>query len=121
MNRAYKRAVYDRMLSADYLIDQDDEFSIELNDLLSKILVANPEDRLSIGEIVAHEWFQPLSDLQAFNDRLIAGSPGGSQPGHHQSRDEIYQILNEARQTSAAQNQQITATITQMQAQNMSR
>ena len=46
--------------SADYVLDQIilEQFSAEARDLIQKLLVVNPEERLSSEQILSHPWLQ---------------------------------------------------------------
>lgn len=50
-----------RILRLQYKIPENGEVSDQLRDLLSKILVDNPQERLSMKEIQQHPWY--LQDL----------------------------------------------------------
>lgn len=47
--------LYKKILSADYMMP--DFISYEVQDLLSRILVPDPEERINIEEIKSHPWF----------------------------------------------------------------
>jgi serine/threonine protein kinase len=67
-----------------------------LQDLLSKILVADPNDRYTIKNIIQHPWFQTDLPSRALkmNDDYIQLTPEGQ---GFQQLDEIKAILNEAK------------------------
>ena len=46
--------------SANYVLDQIilEQFSAEARDLIQKLLVVNPEERLSSEQILSHPWLQ---------------------------------------------------------------
>ena len=46
--------------SADYVLDQIilEQFSAEARDLINKLLVVEPEERLSSEQILSHPWLQ---------------------------------------------------------------
>ena len=46
--------------SADYVLDQIilEQFSAEARDLVQKLLVVEPEERLSSEQILSHPWLQ---------------------------------------------------------------
>ena len=67
-----------------------------MQDLLSKILVAEPNDRYNIKNIIQHPWFQTDLPSRALkmNDDYIQLTPEGQ---GFQQLDEIKAILNEAK------------------------
>jgi serine/threonine protein kinase len=67
-----------------------------VQDLLSKILVANPDDRYTIKDIIQHRWFQtdlPSRALKMNDDYLLLTPEGQG----FQQLDEIKAILAEAK------------------------
>ena len=48
-------------LAVDYVWPDDSDVSAECKDLVSKILVASPAQRISIASIQQHPWFQVIS------------------------------------------------------------
>ena len=67
-----------------------------MQDLLSKILVAEPNDRYTIKNIIQHPWFQTDLPSRALkmNDDYIQLTPEGQ---GFQQLDEIKDILNQAK------------------------
>lgn len=51
-----KSILYDKILNCKYSIPK--ELSLEVSDLLKKLLAREPEDRLDISKILAHPWFK---------------------------------------------------------------
>ncbi len=94
-----------RIKSQDYRFPSSPQTSPELKDLISKILVADPQRRATIKDIIAHPWFSkglPRGVLE-MNDRLV-------QEGQHagyQSEAEIREIVDHASETSPTQNRHI--------------
>ncbi len=97
--RDHRQDVLRRVLAADFLILETDNAPEDLKDLLGKILVADPARRATIPEIVAHPFFQhrlPV-DILAANDASLAEQ--ATQPiTYYQSRDDLQQIVEQARQ-----------------------
>ena len=50
--------VLDRIVKVDYRLPKAPKVSAECRDLLHKLLVANPDERLSIPQIQAHPWYR---------------------------------------------------------------
>ncbi|KAL4452724.1 hypothetical protein ABPG75_008386 [Micractinium tetrahymenae] len=91
-----------RILVADYAFPENKALSPGARDLISRILVPDPEQRLSLQHILAHPWF--LEGLHPaalqFNDRLVEESRA-NQP----SADVLTEarlIVQEAAKMSAA-------------------
>jgi 5'-AMP-activated protein kinase, catalytic alpha subunit len=51
-------ALYKKILAADYKLP--DHVSVEAADLLSQILVTDPDKRITIQQIKDHEWYQKI-------------------------------------------------------------
>lgn len=75
------------------------QISDECRDLIQKLLVAEPNQRLTIAGIFQHKWF--LHDLPVgattMNDRFVQAKPDG--PGFQQLRL-IEEVLSQATQDS---------------------
>lgn len=86
-------AIYQRILNGDYHIP-DGRVSDECADLIKRILVVNPEERLSISQIQQHSWYQIALPEGAtlMNNTLESQST--------QSDDEILALLEAARSIS---------------------
>lgn len=65
-----------RILQVDYTFPKRIPLSSECKDLLSRLLVANPANRITLPEILQHPWY--LQDLPPgvaeMNDELLAAS-----------------------------------------------
>lgn len=61
--------------AAEYHYPPDKPVSDACKDLLSKIFVVEPEDRITISEIWRHPWFQenlpPVFDMDRYNDYYL--------------------------------------------------
>ncbi|KAJ3674358.1 hypothetical protein LUZ60_004974 [Juncus effusus] len=90
------RKTIQRILGVQYSIPDYVHISPECRNLISRIFVANPAERISIPEIRTHEWF--LRNLPAdLMDDASMTSPSYLEPEQPmQSNDEIMQILGEA-------------------------
>lgn len=85
-----------RILSVQYSIPDYVRISSECRQLLSQIFVANPEKRISIGEIKRHPWF--LKNLPKDFLEWSETSYNHDDPNEPlQSVDEIMKIVNEAK------------------------
>ncbi|PKA49527.1 Serine/threonine-protein kinase SAPK2 [Apostasia shenzhenica] len=85
-----------RILSVQYTIPDYVRISMECNHLLSRIFVADPEQRITIAEIKKHPWFMknlPLELTDAFQERF--DREGAELPS--QSVEEIDSIIEEAK------------------------
>lgn len=91
-----------RILVADYVFPDSKQLSPGARDLISRILVPDPTQRLSLQHILAHPWF--LEGLHPaalqFNDRLVEESRA-NQPSP-EVLNEARQIVQEAAKISAA-------------------
>ncbi|KAH7683478.1 Non-specific serine/threonine protein kinase protein [Dioscorea alata] len=100
------RKTIERILSVQYTIPDYVRISAECKHLLSRIFVANPEQRITIQEIKNHPWFVKnlpieLTDEYQANVRSIdANTPS-------QSMEEIMSILQEARKPGDVQRSDI--------------
>ena len=63
-------------------------------DLLARIFVASPKDRVSIGEIMKHEWFLHNLPTELQNNNAKAGKDDGK---NSQNKEQIEAIIDEAR------------------------
>lgn len=74
---------------------------ISLQDLLSKILVANPDNRFTIKDIIQHRWFQTDLPSRALkmNDDYLQLTPEGQ---GFQQLHEIKAILADAKTKTGA-------------------
>ena len=90
------RKTIHRIMSVQYTIPDYVHVSAECKQLLSRIFVANPAKRITIGEIRNHPWF-----LKNLPRELMEGAEASYEhddPDHSpQSVDEIMKILAEAR------------------------
>lgn len=79
-----KQAFLQRILKLQYKIPETGEVTPGLRDILSKILVADPQERLSIREIQQHPWYlQDLPDgVLEMNDELPLPSEDIQVPQH---------------------------------------
>ncbi len=74
-----------RILSVDYVLPYNKAVSDECKDLLQRILVAEPKQRITMADIQRHPWFtRDLPEgVAQMNDQLLAqqahllGQPGG--------------------------------------------
>lgn len=83
-----------KILDVDYTFPEHIPVSLECKDLLGRILVANPLQRITIPEIIGHPWFQ--QSLRP--DVLLSFYPPAeeNQPSEKQPVDEISTIVMEA-------------------------
>lgn len=74
---------------------------VTLQDLLSKILVANPDNRFTIKDIIQHQWFQTDLPSRALkmNDDYLQLTPEGQ---GFQQLHEIKAILADAKTKTGA-------------------
>lgn len=80
-----------RIVRVDYIFPGDLQLSHEGLHLLSRMLVANPEQRASVGEIMGHPWFTTnlppgVADM---NNKL-------KPPQCSQSEEDVHAILSQA-------------------------
>lgn len=88
------RKTLGRILGVQYAIPEHITISQECQDLLAKVFVPNPANRISMAEIQRHEWF--LKNLPAdLAAGVYAGVDFNDQPS--QSADEIMRIIAEAK------------------------
>ncbi|KAJ1700683.1 hypothetical protein LUZ63_000462 [Rhynchospora breviuscula] len=87
----------ERIMSAQYEIPDDIDISQDCQQLLARIFVADPRERIKIQEIREHPWF--LKDLpEELSEAAQTVYYQGNNPADLQSKQEILRILNEARQ-----------------------
>jgi serine/threonine-protein kinase SRK2 len=73
--------VLHRIIKVDYEIPSSSKASPELKDLITKVLVADPKQRMSIAQIQQHPWFQknlPKGSLE-YNDYAVSVPATGLQ------------------------------------------
>lgn len=82
-----------RILRVEYSFPERLQVSAELKDLLSKILVAVPEKRITIPEILEHPWYNKdlPPGVKEMNDTMVIPSSG------YQTEDDIKRVIEEAR------------------------
>ncbi|XP_054824623.1 serine/threonine-protein kinase SRK2I-like [Prosopis cineraria] len=89
------RKTIQRVLSVQYSIPDIVQISPECRDLISRIFVFDPAERITIPEILNHEWF--LKNLPAdIMDEKILGNQFEELDQPMQSIDVIMQIISEA-------------------------
>eukprot|EP00884_Botryococcus_braunii_P011516 jgi/Botrbrau1/20365/Bobra.0006s0030.1 len=85
-----------RILKVDYAFPANVPLSAECKDLVSRLLVANPANRITLPEILRHPWY--LLDLPPgvaeMNDELLAASEEYVNSG--QTVEAMEKIINEA-------------------------
>ncbi|CAL8468575.1 g8115 [Coccomyxa elongata] len=90
------QTVLQRVIKADFAFPTDIPVSAECKDLMSKILVVDPEKRLTVQQIQQHPWY--LKDLPAgldrFNDECLAKQR--NMPEVAQNVEEVRKIVREA-------------------------
>lgn len=95
--------VLHRIIKVDYEWPSNSStISPELKDMMTKILVADPKERLTIQQIQQHPWFQknlPAGSLE-YNDYAI--SLGGSPPQSSREVDEIIDTVYKSSRKDAA-------------------
>jgi MAP/microtubule affinity-regulating kinase len=57
------------ILSLNYRLPQGIEFSLDLRDLLSRILILDPAKRIKIGDILSHPWMTKIALHGSFAGR----------------------------------------------------
>ncbi|KAM0936104.1 putative protein kinase CAMK-OST1L family [Dioscorea sansibarensis] len=96
------RKTIERILSVQYTIPDYVRISAECKHLLSRIFVANPEQRITIQEITNHPWFLKNLPIELTDDyQKNLRSIDASTPS--QSMEEIMSILQEARKPGDVQ------------------
>ncbi|XP_056160670.1 serine/threonine-protein kinase SAPK3-like isoform X2 [Syzygium oleosum] len=89
------RKTIDRILTVQYSIPDYVRVSVDCRQLLSRIFVANPAERITLPEIKQHTWF-----LKNLPKELIEGEKSNyesEQDQPVQSEEETMQIIQEAR------------------------
>ena len=90
-----------RVLAVEYHFPEQSSREIvseDCKDLMRRIFVANPTDRITMSEIQAHPWYQqnlPLG-LATFNERQLAQQGQPSTASSLQTEDQIKAIVQEA-------------------------
>ncbi|XP_008813093.1 serine/threonine-protein kinase SAPK2 isoform X4 [Phoenix dactylifera] len=94
----FSRKQYDgkRILSVQYSIPDYVRVSMECRHLLSRIFVANPEQRITIPEIKIHPWFLRNLPIE-LTDEYQSGLQNSNTNTPFQSVEEIMTIIQEAR------------------------
>ncbi|XP_008804780.1 serine/threonine-protein kinase SAPK2 isoform X4 [Phoenix dactylifera] len=94
----FSRKQYDgkRILSVQYSIPDYVRVSMECRHLLSRIFVANPEQRITIPEIKIHPWFLRNLPIE-LTDEYQSGLQNSNTNTSSQSVEEIMTIIQEAR------------------------
>ncbi|XP_029119428.1 serine/threonine-protein kinase SAPK2 isoform X3 [Elaeis guineensis] len=93
------RKTIGRILSVQYSIPDYVRVSMECRHLLSRIFVANPEQRITIPEIKNHPWFLknlPIELTDEYQNRLQSSNTNTPS----QSIEEVMAIIQEARKPS---------------------
>nr|CAB3455000.1 unnamed protein product [Digitaria exilis] len=90
------RKTLTRILSVQYAIPDFVRVSMECRHLLSRIFVANPEQRITIPEIKNHPWFLKNLPIE-MTDEYQLGVIMTDRNVHAQSLEEIMTIIQEAR------------------------
>lgn len=86
------RKTIQRIMSVRYSFPPNLRLSKDCLDIMEKIFVANPADRIKIGDIKQHPWYR--KDLTEQKDRIPQEA---TLPLHHQSVDDIQTLVQEAR------------------------
>eukprot|EP00850_Spirogloea_muscicola_P000453 SM000002S05533 [mRNA] locus=s2:618808:620427:+ [translate_table: standard] len=88
------RKTIQRIFSVQYSIPPLIQVSNECRHLLSRIFVADPFKRITMSEIMKHEWFlrNLPADLMSMDETYRRDDPA-----YHQSHVEILQVLEDAR------------------------
>lgn len=103
--RNFRRTI-EHIMAVRYVIPPDVEMSANCRDLLQRIFVADPEQRISMRGVISHSWFQenlPQELLPTFRDGELAKA---KQSG--QDMQEVAWIVQQAR-TVPGQPQQRSA------------
>ncbi|XP_008804779.1 serine/threonine-protein kinase SAPK2 isoform X3 [Phoenix dactylifera] len=90
------RKTIGRILSVQYSIPDYVRVSMECRHLLSRIFVANPEQRITIPEIKIHPWFLRNLPIE-LTDEYQSGLQNSNTNTSSQSVEEIMTIIQEAR------------------------
>ncbi|KAL4425747.1 hypothetical protein ABPG75_009763 [Micractinium tetrahymenae] len=98
-------AMLQRILKADYTFPPDKPLSKEVKDLISRILVPDPDKRPAIKEIQSHPWYLEglNSAALSFNDTIVRESLA-TQPSP-KVLVEVQAIVHAATRTEAAEQQ----------------
>eukprot|EP00882_Tetradesmus_deserticola_P001435 GHRQ01001552.1.p1 GENE.GHRQ01001552.1~~GHRQ01001552.1.p1 ORF type:complete len:377 (+),score=197.27 GHRQ01001552.1:1110-2240(+) len=88
------RTMMDRIVNMQWSIPNGIEISAECRDLLSRMLVRNPDERITMSEIHRHPWFIANLPVEAvsMNDSYLADEDYSAV----QSEEDIKRILSEA-------------------------
>ena len=81
-----KKSLYEKIKKVEYSIPETINISKEANDLISKILLANPSKRLSLENILNHDFFN-----QSFIPNFLPSSTLENPP----SLDDVSQIISD--------------------------
>eukprot|EP01026_Neomeris_dumetosa_P035970 TRINITY_DN28930_c0_g1_i8.p1 TRINITY_DN28930_c0_g1~~TRINITY_DN28930_c0_g1_i8.p1 ORF type:complete len:397 (+),score=45.94 TRINITY_DN28930_c0_g1_i8:109-1191(+) len=95
MPKQKQQQIIQRIIRVDYKLPPEIQLSTECKDLLSKILVADPDNRYSLQQIMRHPWFQhnlPEGALE-FNDFMQTQPP----PKLPHTEEEVMSIVEQAR------------------------
>ncbi|GLC36523.1 Serine/threonine-protein kinase sapk10 [Pleodorina starrii] len=98
------RKTIQRIMNVQFSFPPNLQISAECQDLISRIFVANPAQRITIGGIRRHPWF--LKNLPA---ELANRDKYARNPEPHQSLDEIRGLIRAARTLGDAGNPKATA------------
>ncbi|WOK93345.1 serine/threonine-protein kinase SAPK2 isoform X2 [Canna indica] len=93
------RKTLGRILSAQYSTPDYVRVSMECWHLLSRIFVANPEQRITVHEIKVHPWFLKNLPIE-LTDGYQSSSDSSGVNTPTQSIEEVMAIIQEARKTS---------------------
>mmetsp|Transcript_40234 Transcript_40234/g.89327 ORF Transcript_40234/g.89327 Transcript_40234/m.89327 type:complete len:381 (-) Transcript_40234:812-1954(-) len=90
----------DKMVNMRYAMPEGVEISAEGRDLLQRMLLPDPNQRIQLEQIMRHPWFLTNLPPEAatMNDSYLKASF----PPGHQRPEEIRQILDEAKMSSGA-------------------
>ena len=92
------RKTIQRIMAVKYAFPTGAEISESCRDLLSRIFVGQPQQRITVQGIKAHPWF-----LQALPNELALNSYEGYGGPDKQSEEEVRRILQEAKTPAAGQ------------------
>ncbi len=82
-----------RVLAVDFLIQDTDNASEILKDLLVKTLLADPGRRATIPEIVAHPFYQDRRPVDILGENDASLAQQAAQPiTYYQSKEDLEQI-----------------------------
>eukprot|EP00884_Botryococcus_braunii_P022478 jgi/Botrbrau1/8914/Bobra.0148s0028.1 len=95
------RKVLERILRVDYHFPKDPKVSKEAEDLIRKILVADPDKRLSVEQIQAHPWYRKglPANVQRMNEECLRIKPHNHRG--YQTIQDIMGIVERANRTEA--------------------